>query len=123
MRDADLCGRSILIVEDEPLIALDIAAAFEKSGAKVTTTGLLRHAVVLVEDDDLSAAVLDHLLGDGDSEVLCKRLEERGIPFLNYSGLQEPEGACRHGASIAKPADPSSLVAMVAELLKRREAP
>jgi DNA-binding response OmpR family regulator len=114
----DLNGRSILIVEDEPLIALDIASAFEKSGAKVTTTGQLKHALTLVEHDGLSAAILDHALRDGDSDALCQRLKERGIPFVNYTGLSDLDGACGHGPSIPKPADPNLLVAKVAELLK-----
>jgi len=34
-----LTGRSILIVEDEPLIAIDIANAFTQAGARVLTVG------------------------------------------------------------------------------------
>jgi PleD family two-component response regulator len=59
-----LHGRSILIVEDEPLIALDIAQAFEDAGAEIVVTSTLHHALVLVEHDGLSAAVLDHALHD-----------------------------------------------------------
>ena len=33
MRKAPLAGRSVLIVEDEPLIALDIAEGFRRAGA------------------------------------------------------------------------------------------
>jgi hypothetical protein len=33
--DHPLAGRLILIVDDEPLIAMDIASTFEKAGAKV----------------------------------------------------------------------------------------
>ncbi len=79
MQRTTLEGRSILIVEDEPLIALDIALEFEGTGAALTTTNTLDHAKVLVEHDGLSAAILDHALGDKDSSVLCARLKERGI--------------------------------------------
>jgi len=34
-------GRSILIVEDEPLIVMDITQAFEGTGAALTTTNTL----------------------------------------------------------------------------------
>ena len=57
-----LHGRSILIVEDEPLIAFDLAQAFENAGAEIVVTYTLHHALVLVEHDGLSAAVLDHPL-------------------------------------------------------------
>jgi hypothetical protein len=35
MQSTSLAGRSILIVEDEALIALDISCAFERAGAVV----------------------------------------------------------------------------------------
>jgi CheY-like chemotaxis protein len=86
MQRPSLDGRSILVVEDEPLIAMDIAQAFEATGAALTTTNTLHHAMILVEHDGLSGAILDHSLGDGDSSLLCTRLKERGIPFMIYSG-------------------------------------
>lgn len=45
MERPKLKGRTILIVEDEPLIAIDIAEAFQKAGAEVTTTTTLRQAL------------------------------------------------------------------------------
>jgi IS5 family transposase len=39
--------------------------------------------VLLVEHHGLSAAVLDHALGDGDGSQLCAGLKERDIPFLS----------------------------------------
>ena len=75
-----LMGRSILIVEDEPPIVMDVTQALEDSGAELTTTNTLRHAMLLVEHDGLSAAVLDHALGDGNSSPLCARFKERGRP-------------------------------------------
>ena len=38
MQRPTLKGRSILIVEDEPLIVMDITQAFEGTGAALTTT-------------------------------------------------------------------------------------
>ena len=48
--DAILSGRAILIVEDEPLIAMEIVRAFESAGARVLKTSTLRQALVLVEE-------------------------------------------------------------------------
>jgi CheY-like chemotaxis protein len=62
MESCTLSGRSILIAEDEPLIALDIAEAFKDAGAAMVIASTLHHALMLVEHDDLSAAVLDHSL-------------------------------------------------------------
>ena len=118
MQSTHLAGRSILVVEDEPLIALEIANAFTEVGARVTTVRSLRCALVAAEDGALSAAVLDHALGDGDSSLLCARLTDRNIPFVVHSGHSELDGACSGGAQVAKPASPQVLVATVERLLR-----
>lgn len=118
MQRTSLAGRSILAVEDERLIALDIADTFKKAGAHVTTTNTRRHALVLVDHDGLSAAVLDHALGDGDRDVLCRRLKERSIPFVNYSGFSRLQGACVDAPRVQKPASPTVVVETVVRLLQ-----
>jgi DNA-binding response OmpR family regulator len=95
---------------------MDITQAFEHTGAEMTSTNTLRHTLLLVEDDGLSAAILDHALGDGDSSALCARLKERGIPFLIYSGYERLEGACR-APHVNKPARDGELVAAIENLL------
>jgi DNA-binding response OmpR family regulator len=118
MQGPTLLGRSILVVEDEPLIAMDIAQLFAPTGAEMTTTNTLRHALLLAEHDGLSAAILDHSLGDGDSSLLCARLKERGIPFIIYSGYEKIEGACQGAPYVSKPAQPGVLVAAMERLLR-----
>jgi DNA-binding NtrC family response regulator len=112
-----LNGRSILIVEDEPLISLEIAQAFRKVGALVTITSTLKQALTLVEHDGLAVAILDHVLRDGDSSRLYQRLTERCIPFVIYSGFNEVEGACKAGPLITKPATADAVVATAEGLL------
>ena len=118
MQRPSLEGRSILIVEDEPLIAMDITQAFEGTGAALTTTNTLKHALILVEHDGLSGAILDHALGDGNSSLLCQRLKERGIPFIIYSGYSTVEGPCKDGLHISKPASDGVLVAAMEGLIR-----
>ena len=112
-----LTGRSILIVEDEPLIVMDITQAFEGTGAELTTTNTLRHALILVEHDGLSGAILDHALGDGNSSLLYARLKERVIPFLIYSGFSSIAEASEGVLHIRKPAAPGELVAAMETLI------
>jgi CheY-like chemotaxis protein len=112
-----LKGRAILVVEDEPLVALDITQQFEAVGAQLTTTNTLKHALILVEHDGLAGAVLDHALGDGDSSLLCERLTERGIPFMIYSGYATVDGACKNALHISKPAADGALVAAMEWLI------
>ena len=111
-------GRSILIVEDEPLIVMDITQQFEATGAALTTTNTLKHALILVEYDGLSGAILDHALGDENSSLLCERLRERGIPFMIYSGRDTIEGACKDALHISKPAPEGALVAAMEGMIK-----
>ncbi len=123
MNSTSLVGRSILVVEAEPLISLDIVHAFERSGAQVTAISKLSDAARLVEANGLSAAILDHGIGRDNSSALRIRLRERGIPYVIYTGYDKvkkmvPEGEPR----VSKQANPDALVAMVAGLLQERLA-
>jgi DNA-binding response OmpR family regulator len=118
MPSPSLQGRSILVVEDQSLIVMDIADALEAAGASITSTTTLHHALLLVEHDGISAAIIDHVLGDGDSSELCGRLKARGIPFLMYSGLPKIDGECKGALHLQKPASPEELVAGVEDLIR-----
>lgn len=120
MTAPSLAGRFILIIEDEALIALDLAQAFERAGANVTTTSTPHHAHLLVQHDGLSAAVVDHALGDGDTQSICKYLREHGVPFVTYSGFDgaDLESSECGGVYISKPKTPEFVVAAVEDLLK-----
>ena len=115
-----LAGRGILLVEDQPLIAIDVADALESAGAVVLTASTLNHAMLAVERDGIAGAIIDHGLPDGNSDMLRKRLHERGIPFLIYSGSDDASGPRGHAPHIQKPADPSRLVSAMAELLHQK---
>ncbi len=100
-------GRSILLVEDEMLVAHDIACELQLAGATVSTASNVADAIHMIELDDLSAAVLD--FGD-DVNALCGRLRVRGIPFILHSGYGRPGDTVEGGAVIPKPAAPARLV-------------
>ena len=112
-----LRGRSILVVEDELLIAMDIVAALEEAGANATMTTTVRHALILVEHDGLSGAIMDHALSDGDSTALCARLKERSIPYISYSGYSAVSGADPTAPHIVKPVPMHILLTALEELL------
>jgi two-component system, OmpR family, response regulator len=118
MKDT-LEGHVILIAEDEPLIALEIKQGFEDEGARVIMARTLNDALRGVEDPDLSAAILDHGLGDSDSYLVCDRMRQRDIPFVTYSGYDLDDDG-RGGLHMKKPASMSELVATVKGLLVER---
>src|SRR5262245_55458052 len=86
-----LVGRSILVVEDEPSIALQLAAQLNAAGARVYSARRLREALHMAEHPALSAAVLDFRLGEDNSAAVCRRLAELGIPFVFYTGYGDTE--------------------------------
>jgi DNA-binding NarL/FixJ family response regulator len=63
VKTGELSGRTILVVEDEPLIALDLKTALEDAGAKVIQAADAASALPLAERRDLSAAIVDFWLG------------------------------------------------------------
>ena len=78
-----LRGSLILVVEDDPLIALDLKATLEHAGVVVLgPAGRVRDAMLLAEKSLPVAAVLDVRLEVGTSLPLAKWLAERDIPFL-----------------------------------------
>ena len=88
-----LRGQSLLVVENELLIAMHIVTALEAAGAHATMTTTARHAMILAEHDGLAGAIVNHGLSDGDSTAICARLKERGIPYISYSGYEPVTGA------------------------------
>ena len=118
MSRPNLRNCTILVVEDEPMIVMDISMAFETTGAHLTTTNTVKHARLLVEHDGLSAAILDHALPDGDCTSICKRLAERGIPYLVYSGFPRTEGPCNGAPHLSKPASHDQLLDAVEALIR-----
>ena len=115
-----LAGRTVLIVEDEPLIALDILTTFRRAGATTVAARSLAEAHRLVEQENLSAAVLDFRLGDGDAEQLCHRLTERQVPFVLHSGYSHVGVSGGKGVSVPKPATSDTLIRAVISLLQQR---
>jgi DNA-binding response OmpR family regulator len=118
MTSPGLAGRSILIVEDEALIAYDLASAFEHEGAVVTTTTTLRQALILAKLDGLSAVVVDHVLGDGDTQELCTYLRDHGVPYVLYSGFGRDEVRHAEDIYVAKPTPVAVVVALIKKLLE-----
>ena len=122
MSSASLAGCSILVCEDEPLIALDIANAFSNAGARVVMASSLAQAFIAVEDNPPSAVILDHALSDGESSQLRECLKERNIPYVLYSGYPgEHDVAADKAVSFSKPASPQLLVTTVEGLLRSHQ--
>src|SRR5262245_34539482 len=84
--DTRLSGCTILVVEDEPLIALCIVDIFKAAGASIEVARSLAAAREFVEGNSICAAVVDFGLCDGDANELCERLNHNNVPFVLHSG-------------------------------------
>jgi DNA-binding NtrC family response regulator len=113
MYEISLDGCDVLLVEDEPLVMLDIKCALEETGARVDCARSLSEARALVKVEKVVAAVVDYVLADGTADDLCSELKQRDIPFAVYSGYQQLDGSCSRGEVLSKPARPDDLVALV----------
>lgn len=82
---------AILIVDDEPFIALDLAMAVEDAGCLVVgPAGSVREALGLLEASRVTAAILDVNLSDGDVTPVVEALVARGIPLIFQTGVGLP---------------------------------
>jgi PAS domain S-box-containing protein len=117
---AELAGRRVLVVEDEPLVALEIETELVEAGATVVgPVGTIEAAARLIEDERLDAALLDANLGGRPVDALATALAARGVPFAFASGYG-PAGlpaGFRERPLIGKPFGAEALVALVAGLL------
>ncbi|MBS0232522.1 MAG: response regulator [Proteobacteria bacterium] len=115
-----LKGRRILVVEDEPLIALDIKYTLESSGASVIgPAARVSDALVLAAQGCPDAAVLDvRLHGDTTTFPVAVWLSERGIPFMFQTSDPGAIGvAYRNVPVLRKPFQPEELLSKIDELL------
>jgi DNA-binding response OmpR family regulator len=108
-----------MIVEDEPLIALDLHAALCAVGAGIIAATDAAEALRLISRNEISAAVIDVKLGELDSFEVCQALFHRRVPFLFYTAHAHAEllRAWPEVPVFTKPARTSEVVARIADLV------
>ncbi|WP_347138252.1 response regulator [Paracoccus sp. SSK6] len=122
---AALEGRSILVVEDEPLVALDIQAELEDAGAgPVQIARTVETALKALTEASFDLALLDGNLKGQQVDAVAERLRRAQIPFCFVSGYGRehlPRGF-EDVPLIPKPFAPAALRRILAELLDMRLA-
>lgn len=107
----------ILILEDEPLIAWELQETLKGLGYEVIGPAhSCEAALELLWSNEVDAALLDVILGEGTCEVVADELNLSGIPWAFSSGYDHHELQDRFPDApvIAKP----SARERVAEALK-----
>lgn len=115
----------VLIVDDEPLIAMMLSDWLgEQNVETVGPAHSVAQALALLEESGVSgidAAVLDVSLGDGNSYAIADALAAKGIPFAFATGHGANSIAERFKAAITvtKPFDFEVVSGVVTKLLDR----
>ncbi len=116
----ELGGKRVAIIEDEPLVALEIETELEAVGCVIVGVALtLETARRLVDNEQLDAAVVDANLGGRPVDELAAVLTRKNVPFAFATGYGRealPAGF-RDAPMLAKPFSPDQLIAMLKELL------
>ena len=121
---APLSGKRVLVVEDEILIAMEIAAIFEEAGVEVigpANTIDQAQALLAQHARNLDAAVLDLNVAGASIDTVIAVLKERGVPYACMTGYTSGDGSGL-GADvpvIRKPFPPEQMLAAVRTLLER----
>lgn len=111
----------VLIVEDEYLIAADLAEALEELGMTIVGPfSNIAHATAAIEGaSQLHGAVIDINLAGELSYPIAELLRERHIPFVFTSGYDRidiPSSFCQVPL-LTKPADPAEIASTLAALI------
>jgi len=96
-------GRSILIVEDEPLIAMMLEDFLDSLGHRIVgTCESVEDALAIVDKGDFDIAIIDVQLKNGETVwPVADRLADTGKPFvLATGGHVEPPPERHAGAPI-----------------------
>jgi len=116
-----LKGLPVLIVENEPLIALDLSEAVrDQDGIVVGPVPTVAEALAILASRPVGAAILDAKLDDRDITPVAVRLIEQAVPFVIHSGTGLPsELAARYPdlPVVLKPMQPREVVATLEERL------
>lgn len=108
--------KSVLVVEDDVLLAMDLAEQLQSSGFEVlgpcTST---QDALKILERENCDAAVLDINLGSETSEVVAHTLKSNGIPFVVASGysLSQYPKVFSSVPALSKPIQTERLIALL----------
>lgn len=116
-----LSGARILIVEDDFLISTELDMILADAGATVVgPCRTLAQAEHVIEDNQISAAILDFRVGNATTLSVAAQLNRHGIPFVFFTGqtnTSQIESACPGAKVISKPFQGRSIVAALADVL------
>jgi DNA-binding NtrC family response regulator len=118
-----LDGLPILIVEDQPLIALELCEIVESfDGRVIGPIASVAEALVRVDQERIAGAILDANLLDRDVTPLALHLIDRGTPIVIYTGTGLPDELARAHPDLPMILKPARAITVLAILVDRIRA-
>lgn len=117
-----LRGQLVLVAEDEPMLALNTGYILIARGAEVITAPSVACALDIVQQREITAAVLAAELCDGAIGPVCRTLNAIAVPYV-FAVAASPQ---RHGPwddteLLEKPIEPRALATALASAFVERE--
>ena len=119
-----LKGRTVLLVEDNMIIAMDGEDALRDLGAEVMTAASINRAREAIARHKVDLAVLDFNLGNETSLPIADLLTERGVSFIfatGYGDGLELPARYSHVTLLKKPYSGATLAQVIAPLIEESQ--
>jgi PAS domain S-box-containing protein len=117
-----LKSKRILLIEDEPLVSMDMESSLTAAGCEIIgPAGTLEDAKLLVEDANYDAALVDANLAGYPVDELATALTQKNCPFAFVTGYGRealPSGF-REAVMLGKPFSQDQLLTVVEMLFYR----
>ncbi len=115
---------SVLIVEDEPLIAMMLEDFLESIGHAIAgTVDSVSEALARIDEGGFDIVILDlHLKGGEEAWVVADRLTDANIPFVLATGGHIEPPPARHAQTpvLAKPYTIDAIQPVIEQACKTR---
>ena len=114
---------TVLVVEDEFLVALDLSETVRDLGYTVEGPYAgTDHALIAVDQQMPDVAILDVMTADGEVYPLADMLAGAGVPIIFHSGHvppQEVRDRYPNAFACSKPCPPSELIAKIEQACEK----
>jgi len=124
MASADHHRPTVLVVEDEFIIALDLSETVQDLGYDLE--GPFednKNALEAIEEGLPDAAILDVFTADGEVYPLADKLSAAGVPIVFHSGHVPPDEVRQRypdALACAKPCPPNQLIDLLQEAVQQK---
>lgn len=112
---------TVLLLEDQPLIAIDTEAMLRRIGfVNIVHLASVAQALVWLSGSRLDLAILEVSLQNEPSVAVAEHLARENVPILVYSGANRSyvgDRILREARWLSKPSEPELLDAEIAHLI------